>query len=232
MFLDVASYGTQIDGKNPQWTTSQYTSFTKVIDTFQRYNNVAGFFITNEAVTTPNETAAAPYIKAAVRDTKAYMKQNGGRYIPMGYSAADISSIRPMFQNYLVCGPVEDTIDFFAVNIYEWVPKRLCNFTDRSAATQAFKRRGMRTELPNSRDIPSPHSSAKSAATRSVRENFPKYPPSWGRTCLECYPVPLYTNGHRNRTTTALSNTQVVSHKMEFPCRSAPPFHCNPSSTT
>jgi 1,3-beta-glucanosyltransferase GAS1 len=39
----------------------------------------------------------------------------------MGYSAADIASIRPMFQDYLVCGPVNETIDFFAVNIYEWV---------------------------------------------------------------------------------------------------------------
>jgi len=38
----------------------------------------------------------------------------------MGYAAADISSIRPMFQDYLVCGPSNSTIDFFALNIYEW----------------------------------------------------------------------------------------------------------------
>jgi hypothetical protein len=49
------------------------------------------------------------------------MNSKGGRYIPMGYSAADIASIRPMFQDYLVCGPVNETVDFFAVNIYEWV---------------------------------------------------------------------------------------------------------------
>jgi 1,3-beta-glucanosyltransferase GAS1 len=77
--------------------------------------------LTNKAVTNPNGTDAAPYVKAAVRDTKAYMKSKGGRYVPLGYSAADIASIRPMFQNYLVCGPLNETIDFFAVNIYEWV---------------------------------------------------------------------------------------------------------------
>jgi Glucanosyltransferase len=49
------------------------------------------------------------------------MEDKGGRYIPIGYSAADISSIRPMFQDYLVCGSTNSTIDFFAVNIYEWV---------------------------------------------------------------------------------------------------------------
>ena len=50
------------------------------------------------------------------------MKKKGGRYIPIGYSAADIASIRPMFQNYLACGDPSIAIDFFAVNIYEWVP--------------------------------------------------------------------------------------------------------------
>jgi 1,3-beta-glucanosyltransferase GAS1 len=74
-----------------------------------------------QAVTQANGTDAAPFVKAATRDTKAYMKSKGGRYIPIGYSAADISAIRPMFQDYLVCGPLNETIDFFAVNIYEWV---------------------------------------------------------------------------------------------------------------
>lgn len=73
-------------------------------------------------MTTPNGTDAAPYVKAAVRDCKAYMKSKGGRYIPMGYSAADIASIRPMLQNYLACPPEDAALDFFAVNIYEWVP--------------------------------------------------------------------------------------------------------------
>ena len=47
-FIDVATFNTQIDGKHPQWTTPQYESFINVIDEFQKYDNVAGFFITNE----------------------------------------------------------------------------------------------------------------------------------------------------------------------------------------
>ena len=50
LFVDIATYTTQIDGKNPQWTIPQYTAFTKVIDAFQKYDNVAGFFITNEVI--------------------------------------------------------------------------------------------------------------------------------------------------------------------------------------
>jgi 1,3-beta-glucanosyltransferase GAS1 len=81
----------------------------------------------------PSGIAASPYVKAAARDCKAYMKAKGGRYIPMGYSAADIASIRPMFQDYLVCGSTEDTIDFFAVNIYEWVNSLTCDVNNSAA---------------------------------------------------------------------------------------------------
>jgi 1,3-beta-glucanosyltransferase GAS1 len=92
-------------------------------------------------VTVPNGTDAAPYVKAATRDMKSYMRSKGGRYIPMGYSAADISSIRPMFQDYLVCGPENDTIDFFAVNIYEWCGDstyETSGYSDRIAELQGY----------------------------------------------------------------------------------------------
>lgn len=48
LFLDVATHSTQIDGKNPQWTIPQYNAFTAIIDAFSKYDNLAGFFITNE----------------------------------------------------------------------------------------------------------------------------------------------------------------------------------------
>jgi len=51
-----------------------------------------------------NMTEVAPYIKAAVRDMKAYSASKKYRNIPIGYSHADISSLRPTFQDYLACG--------------------------------------------------------------------------------------------------------------------------------
>ena len=65
--------------------------------------------------------AAAVYIKAAARDLKAYRDSKGYRKIPVGYSAADIAELRPMLQNYLVCGNnASEAIDFFGLNAYEW----------------------------------------------------------------------------------------------------------------
>lgn len=45
----------------------------------------------------------------------------GYRKIPVGYSAADIATLRPMLQNYLVCGGnSSEAIDFYGLNAYEW----------------------------------------------------------------------------------------------------------------
>lgn len=52
---------------------------------------------------------------------KAYRNSKGYRNIPVGYSAADIAELRPMLQDFLTCGGnASDSIDFFALNSYEW----------------------------------------------------------------------------------------------------------------
>jgi len=61
-------------------------------------------------------------MKAAVTDMKLYISKRGfSRPIYIGYSAADIASIRPMLQNYLACSKnTMENIDFFALNAYEY----------------------------------------------------------------------------------------------------------------
>jgi 1,3-beta-glucanosyltransferase GAS1 len=90
------------------------------MDSFHTFENVAGFYIGNEVITMENGSAAAPYVKAATRDLKAYRDSKNYRKIPIGYSAADIASLRPMLQNYLACGNQSEAIDFFSLNAYEW----------------------------------------------------------------------------------------------------------------
>lgn len=79
------------------------------------------FFVGNEVIAKASQSEAAPFIKAAARDLKAYRSSKGYREIPVGYSAADIAELRPMLQDYLTCGTnVSDRIDFFSLNSYEW----------------------------------------------------------------------------------------------------------------
>jgi len=91
------------------------------MDSFATFDNTLGFFIGNEVISLANQSMAAPFIKAATRDLKAYRDSKNYRKIPIGYSAADISALRPMLQNYLACGNnVSESIDFFGLNAYEW----------------------------------------------------------------------------------------------------------------
>jgi len=71
---------------------------------------------------TDSGSQAAPFIKAAITDMKLYISKRGfSRPIYVGYSAADIASIRPMLQDYLACSKNElENIDFWALNAYEW----------------------------------------------------------------------------------------------------------------
>lgn len=106
---------------NPYWTSAQYSKYAEVMDTFIQYDNLAGFWIGNEIINTAAGSPAAPYIKAAVADMKAYRASKNYREVPIGYSAADIAELRPMLQNYLACGDNRDAaIDFYGLNSYEW----------------------------------------------------------------------------------------------------------------
>lgn len=121
VWLDLDTFTTQIEQTDPAWTQSQFSSFSLVADVFQKYDNLAGFWIGNEVINTAAGSAAAPYIKAATTDIKRYIALQNYRPIPIGYSAADIAQLRPQLQNYLACGDdASESIDFFGLNSYEW----------------------------------------------------------------------------------------------------------------
>jgi len=120
-WVDLDTFPTYILASNPEWNSTQYSAYQKVMDTFQKYDNVAGFFVGNEILTTGANSIAAPYVKAAARDMKMYRDSKGYRKIPVGYSAADIGDLRPNLQNYLACGSnASEALDFFSLNAYEW----------------------------------------------------------------------------------------------------------------
>ncbi|KAL8728671.1 MAG: hypothetical protein Q9166_005235 [cf. Caloplaca sp. 2 TL-2023] len=121
LFVDLDDFPTQIQPDSPAWNPSQLAAFSAVMDEFQKYDNTALFFVGNEVLTTEEVSNAAPYVKAAVRDMKAYRDSKNYRKIPIGYSAADVPGLRPMLQNYLSCGPSDaDRAEFYSLNVYEW----------------------------------------------------------------------------------------------------------------
>lgn len=121
-FIDLDTLDTYLysDSGGGRWTEEQFDKFTAVMDTFHDYDNVAGFFVANELLNFGAASVGAPYIKAAAVDMKNYRDKQGYRNITIGYSAADITDLRPNLQNYMACGNPSEALDFYSLNAYEW----------------------------------------------------------------------------------------------------------------
>jgi hypothetical protein len=120
---DLSAPGASINRDTPAWNDDLYAHYTAVIDSLQQYTNVLGFFAGNEVSNNATNTDASAFVKAAVRDMKAYIKQKGYRTIGVGYATNDDATIRTNLANYFDCGTSDESIDFWGYNIYSWCGK-------------------------------------------------------------------------------------------------------------
>lgn len=119
LIADLGEPATSINRANPEWNTDLYDRYTAVVDAMQKYSNVLGFFAGNEVSNSANNTVASAFVKAAVRDTKAYISRMKYRSIGVGYATND-DDTRTLLAEYFNCGPAEEAIDFWGYNIYSW----------------------------------------------------------------------------------------------------------------
>ncbi|KAI1193158.1 Glucanosyltransferase-domain-containing protein [Nemania serpens] len=125
---DLSEPITSINSEDPEWNLPLFQRYAAVVDSLHKYKNVIGFFAGNEVVQKANQTAASAFVKASVRDTKAYIKSQGYRTtLGVGYATADVPS-RDELAHYFACQPIDGTdtsIDFWGYNVYSW-----CGFSN------------------------------------------------------------------------------------------------------
>ncbi|KAK6202370.1 pH-responsive protein 2 precursor [Scheffersomyces amazonensis] len=120
VIADLSQPDLSINRDSPAWNVELLERYTSVVDQFHNYTNILGFFAGNEVTNNVSNTDASAFVKAAVRDTKAYIKAQGYRDIPVGYSANDDIDIRVDLADYFACGNETERADFFGINMYEW----------------------------------------------------------------------------------------------------------------
>lgn len=138
VFSDLSQPSQSINRDDPTWDDELYSRYVSVVDTLAPYSNVIGFFAGNEVSNRANNTDASAFVKAAVRDTKAYIKQKGYRSIPVGYATNDDASIREDLADYFNCGDQSNAVDFWGYNIYSWCGKSSYTKSGYDVRTQEF----------------------------------------------------------------------------------------------
>jgi len=121
-----------INPRDPSWSLDLFTHIKAKIDALRGYDNVFGFLVGNEVIINGwGDTVAAPYLKASIRDAKAYLKSVGSSAL-VGYAATDIDANGPL-QQYLDCKSIATSVDFYGINTYRW-----CNGDDYKSASYAL----------------------------------------------------------------------------------------------
>lgn len=76
--LDLSTPNVSINRADPEWSVVELDQYLTTVNAFLKYSNVLAFNVANEVVgqlnVIPNATQAGPYIKAAARDVKAFLK--------------------------------------------------------------------------------------------------------------------------------------------------------------
>lgn len=139
VIADLSEPDLSIDRSTPSWTVDLYQRYTTIVDEFQNYTNILGFFAGNEVTNDNTNTDASAFVKAAVRDTKKYISDKGYRSIPVGYSSNDDANTRVAIADYFVCGDEDERADFYGINMYEWCGDSTFEKSGYADRTDEFK---------------------------------------------------------------------------------------------
>jgi hypothetical protein len=139
VIADLSQPGESINREDAQWTTALFKRYTSVVDVMAKYDNTMGFFAGNEVSNEPSNTMASAFVKAAVRDTKAYIKSKNYRPIGVGYATNDDAEIREDMAAYFDCGDPAEAIDFWGYNVYSWCGKSSFKESGFDVRTKEFE---------------------------------------------------------------------------------------------
>ncbi|KAG8929853.1 1,3-beta-glucanosyltransferase gas1 [Tulasnella sp. 417] len=115
-----------IDGFSPTWTSNLLDLYIGTVHAFLKYDNVLAYNVGNRVVNSRTQTHSAPFIKAAARDVKAYLKSKGSSAL-VGYSSTDGGDgagkhgwKTRLLADYLACDTDATSIDLYGLDVYRW----------------------------------------------------------------------------------------------------------------
>ncbi|KAJ2160937.1 40S ribosomal protein S27 [Coemansia sp. RSA 552] len=119
VMMDMPSPKYSINRAEPHWDHDIMSHWQAKVDAFADYPNMIAWLAGNEVANDVKTTPSAAFVKAAIRDMRAYLRKKG-LTTPVGYADNDDPAIRMNLINYFNCGDEEARAEFYGINIYRW----------------------------------------------------------------------------------------------------------------
>ncbi|KAJ2483383.1 1 3-beta-glucanosyltransferase gel4 [Coemansia sp. RSA 2131] len=119
VLLDMPSPQYSINRAEPHWDHDTMSHWQAKVDAFAKYPNLVAWIAGNEVANDVETTPSAAFVKAAIRDMKAYLKTKD-LTTPVGYADNDDPKIRMNLINFFNCGDEGSRADFYGINTYRW----------------------------------------------------------------------------------------------------------------
>jgi hypothetical protein len=180
LLLDIATPHFSINRKTPEYGVRLYNAYKATVDAFSQYSNLFAFIAGNEVTNDKTNTQASVYVKAALRDIKAYIKTTKKRHIPVGYASNDDEFIRDAIKDYFNCGDEEAQVNVMNVHAYQrylqfpFRPTSLVSIYMNGAVFLPLKSQVLKIVPKSSRTIANQCSFQNMAVTWSHPEDLPK----------------------------------------------------------
>ena len=110
----------------------------KIADAMAVYPNLLGFVVGTDSMHMPAVSKVAEIYRAAVRDTKAWLRERDGRRPPVGISVSDIAMMKRDMLEYFTAGDRKDRADFFGMDSWGWVYKSSFQISGWKTMVEAY----------------------------------------------------------------------------------------------
>jgi len=92
-----------------------------IVSQTAHFPNILGYSISQSSIYTSATTKLAALHRAAVRDTKLFLRKTGARQIPVGANMSSNQQFPLGSLRYMTAGSPEERVDFMSFAVYDWV---------------------------------------------------------------------------------------------------------------
>jgi hypothetical protein len=92
-----------------------------IVSQTAHFPNILSYSISQSDIHSSASTKLAALYRAAVRDTKLFIRKTGARQIPVGANLSFTQQFRLGALQYMTAGSPEERVDFMSFAVYDWV---------------------------------------------------------------------------------------------------------------